>query len=351
MKAASADGKDAMNRVLRADSPIKTAPGRPAESLHNIVKAAPPKPLPALCCLLLVVLTLVACGSSSAPDLGGLTEPQAREAVAASGLILGRVSYDAKAEGRVWTVCAQSVAAGTSLEKDAPINITLAGAPPVKVPGVVTQSLKRARHRLEAAGLVLRQTTPRYHEAIDAGHVVKQTPQSGALLPAGSKVAVVVSKGPAPVSVPETVGLLEDEARSRLKDAGFRVMSTLVDSEAREGEVVGQEPGSGRLQPGRTVRISVSRGVVLVKVPDVYAILGTIPSSLSSPQLKASVAVAWINDHIADLGLSAAIDNSATDSTQGGREYLQYPRAGTMVPRGTVIRMEFTSGPGRVLDL
>jgi len=56
----------------------------------------------------------------------------------------------------------------------------------------------------ESTGLVIESTEEAYHDSIEAGSVISQNPEAGTELPPGSKVSVVISKGPEPVPKKET---------------------------------------------------------------------------------------------------------------------------------------------------
>ncbi|MBT2691399.1 Stk1 family PASTA domain-containing Ser/Thr kinase [Bacillus sp. ISL-55] len=51
----------------------------------------------------------------------------------------------------------------------------------------------------ETTGLVIERTEESYHDTIEAGYVISQNPEAGTQLPPGSKVSVVISKGPEPL--------------------------------------------------------------------------------------------------------------------------------------------------------
>ncbi|MBT2641221.1 Stk1 family PASTA domain-containing Ser/Thr kinase [Bacillus sp. ISL-41] len=57
----------------------------------------------------------------------------------------------------------------------------------------------------ESTGLVIESTEEAYHDTIQAGFVISQEPEAGTELPPGSKVSVVISKGPEPVPKEKTL--------------------------------------------------------------------------------------------------------------------------------------------------
>ena len=117
---------------------------------------------------------------------------------------------------------------------------------PASVPDVVGLTQAQATKALADVGLkaslmfVPSQQDP-------AGAVVAQARAAGATLRRGESVQINISVGPdqvALVAVPEVVGLSEQDARSQLVSAGFRVqvLREATDDPSQNGTVVDQEP-------------------------------------------------------------------------------------------------------------
>ena len=89
----------------------------------------------------------------------------------------------------------------------------------------------------------------------------RQEPGAGASLRRDHPVAVVVSAGPAFVTVPDVTGQSTGRARQLLEDAGFTVEETEILGDLlgdREGTVRRQSPEPGsQARPGSTVRIII----------------------------------------------------------------------------------------------
>ena len=91
-----------------------------------------------------------------------------------------------------------------------------------------------------------------------ADRVVRQAPSSGARVRRGTTVRLSVSQGPSagPLrSVPDVVGLTQDEAAAELRSAGFRVrvFAEPTPDPEEEGLVIRQTPGAGRRVPSSAV--------------------------------------------------------------------------------------------------
>ena len=97
-----------------------------------------------------------------------------------------------------------------------------------------------------------------------------QFPQPGTVVLEGTRVRINVSRGPAPVNVPNVIGFPYEQAASELQRAGFGVARVDVDSDLTKGIVVGQDPDGGSTgAKGSTVTLSISRGPTTSAVPDV----------------------------------------------------------------------------------
>jgi beta-lactam-binding protein with PASTA domain len=94
-----------------------------------------------------------------------------------------------------------------------------------------------------------------------AGTVVSQSPAGGSTATAGSVVSLTVSNGSDPsTTVPNVVGLTENQASSTIRKAGLNVAAsyTGTNSKSLDGAVKSQSPGGGaEVDPGTTVSIVV----------------------------------------------------------------------------------------------
>ena len=97
------------------------------------------------------------------------------------------------------------------------------GPEPVPVPNVAGLTQSVAATVLAAADLTVGTVTEQYSATVPSGVVISQTPatETGAL--PGSSVALVVSKGPQPVTVPNVVGQTQASASAALTGAGLAV--------------------------------------------------------------------------------------------------------------------------------
>lgn len=142
----------------------------------------------------------------------------------------------------------------------------------VEVPKVVGQPLEQAQAILEQAELRSKVTDREFSETVPEGYVVAQDPEDGVKADKDSTVALVISKGPERVEVPDVVGKTEADARVAIEAAGLKVGSVRpeVSKVVEQGKVISQSPASReRVEKGTSVDLVVSSGKEIVKVPDV----------------------------------------------------------------------------------
>ena len=118
--------------------------------------------------------------------------------------------------------------------------------------GAVAASFAAAQTALSAIHLAATQTTT-YSDTVPAGAVIGTNPPAGTTVVVGSSVAVVVSKGPRLISVPDVSGQSVGAASQILTDDGFQVSGVTGNPIAT---VIGTAPESGAVIPfGSAVQI------------------------------------------------------------------------------------------------
>jgi beta-lactam-binding protein with PASTA domain len=130
------------------------------------------------------------------------------------------------------------------------VELTPGAAPvPVNVPNVVGLTQAAAQAAITGAGLTAGAVTTANSASVPAGQVISQTPAAGASVAPGSAVALVVSLGPAPitVAVPNVVGLTQAAAQTAITGAGLVVgtVSTANSASVPAGQVISQTPAAG----------------------------------------------------------------------------------------------------------
>jgi serine/threonine-protein kinase len=207
------------------------------------------------------------------PDLVG-GDRAAAEAVATEHGWFLVVAEDFSATAPAGTVLAQNPEPGTELEGRATVELTVSrGPPPVPVPvDLVGLPLADAEVRLVDVGLTLGDQTPVFDEEVPAGSVVALADGIPAELPPGSSVALVVSDGPEPRTIPSGLAGRDGvTVRQELEALGLVVaVATDYSDEVAEGDVLGTNPQPGQQVPrGGEVVLIVSAGPPVVEVGSV----------------------------------------------------------------------------------
>jgi serine/threonine-protein kinase len=162
--------------------------------------------------------------------------------------------------------------AGTEVHKHTAVTLTISmGQERYAVPTLVNAARADLDGLLGERHLRLGTVTEAFSETVPAAVVVSQDPAPGTSVKRDTPVNVVVSKGREPLPVPNLAGKNADEATKTLEAAGFKVArADPVNSDTvPSGAVVSQNPSQGTLLRGDTVTLVVSKGPVLVAVPDV----------------------------------------------------------------------------------
>jgi beta-lactam-binding protein with PASTA domain len=209
--------------------------------------------------------------TSVIPELQGRTVEVARDRLTVLGfevvLVDGRYDMQVPA-GHVLVV---HPAPGATLDQGMRVTIVPSkGPPPVAVPPVTGDPLKRAKGAMRHAGLRV-SVKHRFDGRVPVDHVISQQPATGRI-PKGSTVSLVVSDGPKPVQIPDVRGMAQDRALTVLGAKGFEVViEEAFSKQVTRGDVVGTDPAAGTdLQPGETIVLTVSLGPEYFDCPDFF---------------------------------------------------------------------------------
>ena len=221
--------------------------------------------------LYLVLSGVLATEKSEVPRVTGKQLVQARE-------IMERAGFEVQTE-RVQSsqpfdqVVDQDPNGGEEADAGSTVTLEVSGGPgTVLVPPVANLRQAQAIGELEDAGLEV--TIDReFSEKVKEDFAIRTVPPEGREVTKGTRVRLLVSRGPEQVTVPDVTGLSRESAESRLRDEGLEVSVDEKESDEPEGDVISQSPAGGTEVPrGETVTITVSTGPRQVEVPDVVGI-------------------------------------------------------------------------------
>lgn len=156
--------------------------------------------------------------------LVGATEDAARAALAAVPFEIGdtvHTYHDTVPRGQVMALNDGKPIEGTQQRHDLVITLTVSDGPaPVSIPSVTDVERSVAEQSLSEAGLRA-DVREDYSDTVPAGTVIDQSPASGAPGHRTDTVAIVVSKGPAPVTVPDLFRMDFEDAQKLLVSLGL----------------------------------------------------------------------------------------------------------------------------------
>jgi beta-lactam-binding protein with PASTA domain/predicted Ser/Thr protein kinase len=167
------------------------------------------------------------------------------------------------------TVVEQDPAALDKADEGSTVTLIVSRGMTVKVPKVRGLAAPKAAKKLKGEQLLAKEKQI-FSKAIDPGNAIKTEPPTGTEVDCHEAVTLFVSRGQDLVTVPDVVGLQEDEARSQLEGKGFIVNIEQSPSDQPEGQVLSEDPGAGSTIPrGKTVKLTVSGGPPQAVVPNV----------------------------------------------------------------------------------
>ncbi len=185
----------------------------------------------------------------------GATRDAAQQALEAVGLRVGTVTQQFS-DRPTGTVVSSDPAPGTQLRAQTAVALVVSrGVEQLQVPDVRGAQRADAVAQLREAGFTVT-VDEQFSDSAPAGEVTDQSPSRGSA-GRGSAVALVVSKGPDVVTVPDLSGRTKERALALLQDAGLQ--GRAVDLPDFGGRVYAQLPVAGSSVPrGSTVTVFVS---------------------------------------------------------------------------------------------
>ncbi|MFQ6170579.1 Stk1 family PASTA domain-containing Ser/Thr kinase [Oryzobacter sp. R7] len=214
-------------------------------------------------------------------------------------------------------------APGAEVRKGTDVRLVVSKGPErYLVPKVVGMSQAEAERQITGANLSVGKVTQAFSDKVPEGQVVAAKPGPGASLKRGTAVALTISKGRQPVSVPDFTGKAAKPATEKLTDLGLEVDATKQANSdtVPKGSVISQDPRGGTLYRGDTVTLVVSKGPVLVTVPNVVG--------QQVQQARATLEAAGFK-----------VDVRRALGGYFGTVRLQDPAAGTKAPKGSVVTL------------
>ncbi len=194
------------------------------------------------------------------PPVVGQTRAEAERLITEAGLSIGQVTERADATFAEGIVVEQDPPQGARVGADAPVNLVVSTGPEtVIVPNLVNLSERDATAQLQSLGLLVR-VQDEHSDEVARDLVIRSDPVADSEVQLGDTVLIVVSQGPAPVEVPDLVGLSQAEAEAALAELGLTMVADTqgVADSSQDGLVIDQNPNAGEvLVPGDTVNVAI----------------------------------------------------------------------------------------------
>lgn len=170
-------------------------------------------------------------------------------------------------------------------------------------------------------------------DTIAAGIVISQSYEKGDMIPADTKVKIIVSGGKEEVAVPNVVGYEVTQAETMLADAELGVTHAYEYSpDVEKDHVISQDPvGTQMVAKGTKIKIVVSNGPEMKETE--------VPDLRGKTQQEASAA---LTNAKLNLG-NVSEENSAT--VPAGQVISQSTSSGTKVMEGSSVDITISKGP------
>ena len=205
------------------------------------------------------------------PRVAGSTAVTAQRALTLAHLDPKLVSsFDELVKAGV--VLATDPPAGRDVPRGSTVTLTVSRGPErYRVPKLVGRTQAEAEQRLTDARLTVGKVGRAFSETVPNGQVISVSPAEGTSLKRATSVALVTSKGRQPIQVQDWTGKPADQAARALTGAKLEVNAARADwsDTVPSGSVISQSPATGTLFQGDAVTLVVSRGPMLVAVPEV----------------------------------------------------------------------------------
>ncbi|MEN9923273.1 MAG: hypothetical protein RIS09_787, partial [Actinomycetota bacterium] len=260
------------------------------------------------------------------PQLVGMTENQARLELQNRELeaVVVEEYSDTVAEDVVLRATPES---GSSVARSSEVEIVISLGPELfEIPDVIGLDWQDASPLLQDAGFEAEIVDEIFHPEFPAGSIVEIDPPAFSKHRKETSIAVVLSKGPAPIALPNVINLSESQATSALQAKGFTqiIIKREFSGSVKKGNVISMTPkAKSKHFTSITVELTLSDGPPPVKVPNITGMT-----------LKRAI------ETLEKAGLSYKIRTENKCKKPKSRiVQQQFSAANSLVPRGSVIEL------------
>ena len=254
------------------------------------------------------------------PDLTGSEQAQALEDLQNLGFKVG-IENSADSSVPAGSVIRTQPPSNTVINPDSLVTIIVSVGPEAfPIPYVLDIETERAIYVVEESGFTLGQLLEVNDENIPRGFVISQNPVAGTKMSPGTKVDLVVSKGPSLIEISDLSRKSPEDAIQILETLGFEYELIEEYSEDVEiGLVSGTLPEAGEIvTPDQLIQVVVSLGI-RIEMPEVDGL-----------SYEDAINI------LEELNLIATVVGDTN-----GRVRKQIPRKGEFVEPGQVVELTF----------
>ena len=254
------------------------------------------------------------------PDLTGSEQAQALEDLQNLGFKVG-IENSADASVPAGSVIRTQPPSNTVINPDSLVTIIVSVGPEAfPIPYVLDIETERAIYVVEESGFILGQLLEVNDESIPRGFVISQNPVAGTKMSPGTKVDLVVSKGPSLIEISDLSRKSPEDAIQILETLGFEY--ELIEEYSKDveiGLVSGTIPEAGEIvTPDQLIQVVVSLGI-RIEMPEVDGL-----------SYEDAINI------LEELNLIATVVGDTN-----GKVRKQIPRKGEFVEPGQVIELTF----------
>jgi len=201
-------------------------------------------------------------GDIVVPDILGSTTEQARVITEARNLLLVVGGEEESERYPENSICRQGPLGGSVVRAKSTITVFLSkGSSQIVLPDFKGQSLSDVTIRLGEFGLKTGEVRAEENPQVDRDKVISTVPAAGTKVKKGDAIAILVSRGPSEITVPNLNGRALSTAKRIIEDNGFTVGSVTyeVSTEINVGIVMAQRPSAGtKLAKGAKIDLVVA---------------------------------------------------------------------------------------------
>jgi serine/threonine-protein kinase len=216
------------------------------------------------------------------------------------------------------TVVSQTPLGHQKVDEGSTVRLVVSSGPGnVPVPSVVGKSKAAAQRAIIKSGLKVGSVDSKYSASVSTGDALGTDPVSGTSEPVGFPVTLFVSRGRAPVNIPNVTGDTESAAKSQLDGLGLNVTTSQQLSSADTPGTVISQSRTGSAPAGTTVNLVIAQAPPMVKVPTVT---GQTPAAATKALKAAGFTVAEKTQTVTDQTQDKVV---ISQDPQGGKQAKQ----------------------------